>query len=208
MNDPIHAFCITKLGSDSSPIYQLGSKDGSYTYTIHTSEKSTPHLTVTKQIQCAPPPYPAPPPAGLGLPNSSTPVYNQTISTANIHGLIAKIDISFEQMGGQNPRARSISMKRPNPLASGRQFQTPLGSLEWKESFLNSSQVLLDENERVLARYEKKRASMLSSTKEEMFVICVPGLEPYLDLIITTGFASIECRRRSDAGWEEMFDFI
>lgn len=92
----------------------------------------------------------------------------------------------------------------------GRQFSsgTPFGTLEWKGSLSNSSQLLLDENKRVLAKYEKKRSSMLSSVKEEKIVLCIPGLEPYLDLIVTTGFASIEYRRQSDKDWESLFDFI
>lgn len=211
MEEPIHSFSVLRLGSDASPIYQLTSQDGSYSYTVHTSVKSKPHITMTKQIKCAPPPYPMPPAAGYSYPSSSTPVYNQTVGTANFHSLTGKIDVYFEYIGDEaSPPTRHISMKRRNPLATTRQFNTGtrLGRLEWKESFLNSNQMLIDEQKRVLARYEKKRVSMLSSVKEETFVLCAPGLEPYVDLIVMTGFASVEYRRRSDDSWNEISELF
>lgn len=67
-DEPTHIFCTTKLRSDFSSIYQLGSRDKTHTYITHTSEKSTPHLTVTKLTQCASSGAPSPS-ERLGLSN-------------------------------------------------------------------------------------------------------------------------------------------
>ena len=147
------------------------------------------------------------------MPPNSIPSPNTTIGTVDFHSLSSEINISLEQSSDGRLPPIPISMKRPDPLAAGRKFAsgTPLGVLEWKEDRLFSNkQVLLDQNKRILARY-KKRSSMLSSKKEEVFVLCVPGLEPYLDLIVITGFALIDARQRSSEEWDAVdaiFDAI
>ncbi|KAK2761699.1 hypothetical protein FQN54_001527 [Arachnomyces sp. PD_36] len=212
MAKPIQTLNITRMGSDASPIYQITPEDGSYTYTAITSQEA-PHLTVTKQIQYGPPPYPGPPTSYR--PTDSNLVYNQPISTVKMHTLSSKIDITLQQTAGREAQSSSphlFSMKRPNPLTASRKFQTqtPLGTLEWKgESLMSSNQILLDGNGRVLARYGKKKSiPLLSSVKGETLQLCVPGLELYIDLIVTTGLASIEYKRWSDEDLDGVFDIF
>jgi hypothetical protein len=212
MSKAIQSFEIRRLGGDASPIYQLTSPgDTSAIYTIEAS-KSRPHLRVTKKID-TPPPYYDPPPQ-IFCPPNSIPTPNYTVGTADFHSLSSEINVSFLQNGDGRLPPIPISMKRPDPLASGRKFPsgTPLGVLEWKEeSLISNGQVLLDKNKRILARYGKKKSSMLQFKKEETFELCVPGLEPYLDLVILTGFASIDYRRRSNQDWdavESVFDIL
>lgn len=97
-------------------------------------------------------------------------------------------------------------MKRPDPLASGRKFQTRnMGKLQWKEDGLFSSkQKLVDENRNVIAKYDKDN--------EEIIVLLPPSqIDQYLDMIVVTGIGIIEAERKSDSDGdavESIFDVI
>jgi hypothetical protein len=97
-------------------------------------------------------------------------------------------------------------MKRPDPFASGRNFTTAsLGRLKWKEEgILSSNQRLEDQYKRVIARYEK-HSSLLSRGQTRTFLVLNDPafVGANLDMIIVTGFASIEYRRQSDKEWVE-----
>jgi hypothetical protein len=97
-------------------------------------------------------------------------------------------------------------MKRPDPFASGRNFTTAsLGQLKWKEEgIFSSNQRLEDQYKRVIARYEK-HSSLLSRGPSRIFLVLDDPafVDANMDVIIVTGFASIEYRRRSDKEWEK-----
>lgn len=97
-------------------------------------------------------------------------------------------------------------MKRPDPLASGRKFDSPLGRLQWKEdTFLSSNQKLVDSYKRVIARYEKQ-SSLFSSRKKSKLILLIqePNVLANLDMIVVTALASVEYGRRSDKELEEV----
>ncbi|EEQ35472.1 hypothetical protein McanMca71_003114 [Microsporum canis] len=110
----------------------------------------------------------------------------QVIGTITFHDLSSKIDVSFN---GAN-----ASMKRPDPLASGRKFQTPnMGKMQWKEDGLfSSNQKLVDERRNVIAKYKKD--------DDEIIVLLPPNqIDLHLDMIVVTGIAMIDAERKSDS---------
>lgn len=98
----------------------------------------------------------------------------------------------------------NMTMKRPDSLASGRKFDSPLGKLQWKEDKLfSSNQKLVDQYKRVIARYEKQMSLFSRKMARLILLVQEPNVLANLDMIIVTGLASIEYGRRSDKELEE-----
>ncbi|EZF35650.1 hypothetical protein TMEN_8225 [Trichophyton mentagrophytes] len=130
--------------------------------------------------------------------NNYQPPPGQIVGTITFHELSSKIDVSINGF--------DTSMKRPDPLASGRKFQTRhMGKLQWKEDGLFSSkQKLVDEKRNVIAKYDKDN--------EEIIILLPPSqIDQHLDMIVVTGIGIIEAERKSDSDGdavESIFDVI
>ncbi|KAK2868011.1 hypothetical protein FQN49_003256 [Arthroderma sp. PD_2] len=123
------------------------------------------------------------------------PPSDRVVGTMTFHELSSKIDVSFN--------GTDTSMKRSDPLAGGRKFQTPtMGKLQWKEDgLLGSNQKLVDENRNVIAKYKKK--------DDEIIVLLPPHqLERNLDMIVVTGMAIVESEKKSDSDGDAAGDII
>ncbi|EFR02696.1 hypothetical protein MGYG_05694 [Nannizzia gypsea CBS 118893] len=130
--------------------------------------------------------------------NNYQPPPGQVVGTLTFHDLSSKIDVSIS--------GYDTSMRRPDPLASGRKFLTrSMGKLQWKEDGLfSSNQKLVDERRNVIAKYNKD--------DQEIIVLLPPNqIDQHLDMIVVTGIGIIEAERKSDDDGdivEGILDFI
>ncbi|EAS35430.3 uncharacterized protein CIMG_00784 [Coccidioides immitis RS] len=214
--DPGRVFYITKSQPASGVVYTILDSDSTTRlYTVETSQKAKPHMTLIRhrcpyQQMAAPAchyPSPSPPCAHppvqvpFGGSNSGT-----VVSTVSFHGLSSKIGISLYS----GPQPMEMTMKRSDLLAGGRKFDSPLGRMQWKggDSIFTSSQKLVDQHKRVIARYEKR--SSLLSRQMDQFILLVQDANVIanLDMVIVTGLATIEYTRRSDKEWDEVLEEV
>ncbi|KAI1938546.1 hypothetical protein LOZ66_003349 [Ophidiomyces ophidiicola] len=187
--DPNRMFFVDKAKAALGPVYHIFDTDKTTRlYSIETSQKSKPHITVTRHLHTYQQPCQQHP-------------QDVVVGSATFHSLSSKIDVSLKA----EPRPVDITMKRSDPLACGRKFESPLGKLQWKEDgcMLTSNIKLVDQHKRVIARFEKQ-SSFLSRRKDK-FILLVqePCALANFDMIVVTGFASIEYARRSDKEWDK-----
>ncbi|WEW57800.1 hypothetical protein PRK78_003267 [Emydomyces testavorans] len=215
--DPVRLFYVDKAKGVSGIVYHiLDSDETTRLYTIETSEKSKPHMTVTRHPQSHQQPYQQLHPAhhyqsSFPPPYSVSPASQSSfggrnndivVGTVTFHSLSSKVEASLKT----GPHPMDITMKRPDRFANGRKFDSPLGKLQWKEdgNMLTSNQKLVDEYKRVIARYEKRSSRLSRQMDRFMVLVQEPNVIANLDMIILTGFASIEYNRRSDQEWDKV----
>jgi len=111
------------------------------------------------------------------------------VGTISFHSLSSKIETTL--------RGEPIQLKRKDLFADAHSFRHhSVGEMHWKESsFLGSGVILRDSQKRNICRYRKRHGFEM--------LVPIPD-QNFMDLVVVTGFAAAEYRRRSNKDWDEV----